>query len=99
MTSQIQGDVKGARKIKVMFSTIKLMKKFGKRTNKCLIIVLFFTETLQGNPSVVPAMNFDAKADAEALHKAMNDNPIDNDTLIDIICRRSNDQRQVNQLK
>lgn len=50
----------------------------------------------QGNPTVVPAQNFDPVVDANALRKAMKGFGTDEDGLINIICRRSNEQRQVN---
>lgn len=53
---------------------------------------LFF---FQGNPTVVPAQSFDPTADAHALRKAMKGFGTDEDALINIICRRSNEQRQV----
>lgn len=57
--------------------------------------VVFFCLILQGNPTVVPAQNFDPVADAQALRKAMKGFGTDEDALINIICRRSNEQRQV----
>ncbi|XP_031627215.1 annexin B11 isoform X2 [Contarinia nasturtii] len=49
----------------------------------------------KGNPTVVPAQNFDPVADAHALRKAMKGFGTDEDSLINIICRRSNEQRQI----
>lgn len=54
-----------------------------------------FLFPLQGNPTLVPAQNFDPVADAHALRKAMKGFGTDEDGLINIICRRSNEQRQV----
>lgn len=45
---------------------------------------------------MVPAQNFDPVADAKALRKAMKGFGTDEDALIDVICRRSNEQRIVN---
>lgn len=59
------------------------------KKNKCIIF------TFKGNPTVVPAQNFDPVADAQALNKAMKGFGTDEDALINIICRRSNEQRQV----
>lgn len=44
---------------------------------------------------MVPAQNFDPVADAKALRKAMKGFGTDEDGLIDVICRRSNEQRIV----
>lgn len=45
---------------------------------------------------MVAAQNFDPVADAKALRKAMKGFGTDEDGLIDVICRRSNEQRIVN---
>lgn len=45
---------------------------------------------------MVPAQNFDPVADAKALRKAMKGFGTDENGLIDVICRRSNEQRIVN---
>lgn len=50
---------------------------------------------LQGNPTVTAAQNFDPTTDANALRKAMKGFGTDEDALINVICRRSNEQRQV----
>lgn len=47
---------------------------------------------MQGNPTVVPAPNFDPVLDAKVLRKAMKGFGTDNESLIDVICHRSNDQ-------
>lgn len=44
---------------------------------------------------MTPAQNFDPVADANALRKAMKGFGTDEDALINVICRRSNEQRQV----
>ncbi|XP_036318227.1 annexin B11 isoform X3 [Rhagoletis pomonella] len=47
-----------------------------------------------GTPTVLPAQNFDPVKDAHDLRKAMKGFGTDEDALINIICRRSNEQRQ-----
>lgn len=50
---------------------------------------------MQGNPTLVPMQNFDPVADAQSLRKAMKGFGTDEDALIDILSKRSNEQRQV----
>lgn len=66
-----------------------------KNTHKTLKIQNLFIFTFKGNPTVVPAQSFDPVADAQALRNAMKGFGTDEDALINIICRRSNEQRQV----
>lgn len=47
-----------------------------------------------GTPTVLPKEDFDAQADSEALRKAMKGFGCDDNGLIEVICRRSNQQRQ-----
>ncbi|CAO1417273.1 unnamed protein product [Diamesa hyperborea] len=47
----------------------------------------------KGTPTVLPAQDFDAKADVAKLRKAMKGFGTDEDALIDVICRRNNPQR------
>lgn len=56
----------------------------------------FVYSNRQGNPTVVPAPNFDPAVDANVLRKAMKGFGTDENALIEVICRRSNEQRQVN---
>lgn len=58
-------------------------------------LFVFFSIWFQGNPTVVPVPNFDPVADANALRKAMKGFGTDEDAIINCICRRSNEQRQV----
>jgi annexin A7/11 len=52
------------------------------------------TENTKGTPTVRPMHPFDPVSDANALRKAMKGFGTDEDALINVICRRSNDQRQ-----
>ena len=49
----------------------------------------------QGNPTVVAAQDFNPVADAKILRKAMKGFGTDEDAIISILCRRSNEQRLV----
>uniref|UniRef100_A0A665TZP2 Annexin n=1 Tax=Echeneis naucrates TaxID=173247 RepID=A0A665TZP2_ECHNA len=51
-----------------------------------------FPQTFRG--SVRPFVNFNAKHDAEVLHKAMKGIGTDEDTILMLLAARSNDQRQ-----
>ncbi|XP_070506542.1 annexin B11-like isoform X2 [Chironomus tepperi] len=48
----------------------------------------------RGTPTVLPKEDFDARSDSEALRKAMKGFGCDDNGLIEVICRRSNQQRQ-----
>ncbi|KAH8309967.1 hypothetical protein KR067_010868, partial [Drosophila pandora] len=52
------------------------------------------TALKEGTPTVKPAQGFDPVKDAHDLRKAMKGFGTDEDALINIICRRSNEQRQ-----
>ncbi|CAO1399401.1 unnamed protein product [Diamesa serratosioi] len=47
----------------------------------------------KGTPTVLPAQDFDAKADVAKVRKAMKGFGCDEDSLIDVICHRNNQQR------
>uniref|UniRef100_A0A7G3A871 Annexin n=1 Tax=Lutzomyia longipalpis TaxID=7200 RepID=A0A7G3A871_LUTLO len=49
----------------------------------------------KGTPTVRAAPDFNPVADAQALRKAMKGFGTDEDALINVICRRSNEQRQI----
>lgn len=49
---------------------------------------------LQTSPTVVPNASFDARADAEALRKAMKGFGTDEKAIIQVLANRSNLQRQ-----
>lgn len=48
----------------------------------------------QDNPTVTPSHNFNAMNDAGVLRKAMKGFGTDEDALISVICRRTNNERQ-----
>uniref|UniRef100_A0A146M595 Annexin n=1 Tax=Lygus hesperus TaxID=30085 RepID=A0A146M595_LYGHE len=54
---------------------------------------LFHTRRRQCQPTVFPALNFNAKTDAEGLHEAMNRFGYNSEKLINIICHRDIEQR------
>ncbi|KAL7028246.1 hypothetical protein ACKWTF_005774 [Chironomus riparius] len=47
-----------------------------------------------GTPTLLPKEDFDARADSESLRKAMKGFGCDDNALIEVICRRNNQQRQ-----
>ena len=74
------------------------------QTNKTNVENLMFLDILmtdysffyfQGTPTVLPAQDFDAKADVAKVRKAMKGFGCDEDSLIEVICRRNNQQRMV----
>ncbi|XP_055845783.1 annexin B11 isoform X1 [Episyrphus balteatus] len=69
-------------------ATTGLAKCFGEMNNRQSIV------RKEGTPTVHPAQNFDPVKDAHDLRKAMKGFGTDENTLIEIICRRTNDQRQ-----
>lgn len=54
----------------------------------------FLSRYFQGTPTVLPATDFDPQVDAATLRKAMKGFGCDEKALIDVICRRNNQQRQ-----
>lgn len=60
-----------------------------------ILDIFHFNKPLQGNPTIFDNThgNFNARCDAEALHKAMEGVGTDEDTLIKILGHRTNSQR------
>ena len=61
---------------------------------KLLLISIIVCFILQGNPTVTPTPNFNAMEDAAVLRKAMKGFGTDENALISVICRRTNNERQ-----
>ena len=58
------------------------------------ISLIAFFSFFQGTPTLLPSPNFDAQADSAACRKAMKGFGTDEDGLINVICRRTNAERQ-----
>lgn len=71
-----------------------VIKIFYRNTIRNSSYFLFFIPFSQNIPTVRPADNFDAEADANALKQAMRGWGCDNEEVISVLAKRSSNQRE-----